>query len=680
MKRLLRKIFFWDEPAKGAFFGLTLLFTLPRLYWLCVLGIVLPVIVRDSATPTSLALYSLLALTGAALLYELVVLGHFKPKGRPSWKGVCLGLCVCAILVALLQIFASQEVAKLWWIIPLGLFVFFAVHAFHPVVKVRDWAVAIGTHAVGGVLYYVLYVAMLRRGVFLMSAAELPNGLLLTISHSFCLQWVMAILVVLFIDGAYLLYGRVIAKGGGLPFRSLFGKGVVVLLLAYAVAYLASAGMAIGAMHDFRKAQKDLEAYWGLPVKTAALKERYVKSGHIDQDFWNELVGLEPDFSALFQKYDGLEGLVSNSVLPPDIHAEWKAAFNASAEVRRCEEMLDAQPPLPEGDMAFEDAFHSRMLSRCRSLARLEAWRVRFALEDNDIDAAKEALQRMDNISASLQSGYNMLSILVSWVIEKQRANMLCRILASGLADEAWLREQEILLLEKEKQIPIVHRRMLLGHAAALMDTMDRIASETSQAFCLLAPESLILLGHEGALLARCHCISDFADFPEKPAGLFARMLAEGLRTIGTRSVPEAVAALRMSRGLVVAELARLKTGAYPVAMDVLPEDPFSGKPLRYAVDECKIKESLFKLNDKKEDEEEYDFSVLLTPEARKQLEQLGLSEADVEDLSKQRSYVFETEERAIQAVQIWSVGPDGVDDGGFREPPKDDIRLVIPI
>ncbi|MBQ7650223.1 MAG: hypothetical protein IJS15_04645, partial [Victivallales bacterium] len=76
MKRLLRKIVFWDEPAKGAFFGLTLLFTLPRLYWLCVLGIVLPVIVRDSATPTSLALYSLLALTGAALLYELVVLGH----------------------------------------------------------------------------------------------------------------------------------------------------------------------------------------------------------------------------------------------------------------------------------------------------------------------------------------------------------------------------------------------------------------------------------------------------------------------------------------------------------------------------------------------------------------------------------------------------------------------------
>ncbi len=97
MKQFLRKIFFGDKPAKGAFFGLTLLFTLPRLYWMSVLGIVLPLIVRGGATPTSLAFYSLLALTGIAVLYELVVLGHFKPKGRPSWKVVCSPARRCAM-------------------------------------------------------------------------------------------------------------------------------------------------------------------------------------------------------------------------------------------------------------------------------------------------------------------------------------------------------------------------------------------------------------------------------------------------------------------------------------------------------------------------------------------------------------------------------------------------------
>ncbi len=90
------------------------------------------------------------------------------------------------------------------------------------------------------------------------------------------------------------------------------------------------------------------------------------------------------------------------------------------------------------------------------------------------------------------------------------------------------------------------------------------------------------------------------------------------------------------------------------------------------------IKKSRFKLNDKKEDEDE-DLSVLLTPEARKQLEQIGFTDADMEDLTRQRSYIFETEEKTIDAIQIWSIGPDGVDDGGVREPPKDDIRLVVP-
>ena len=99
---------------------------------------------------------------------------------------------------------------------------------------------------------------------------------------------------------------------------------------------------------------------------------------------------------------------------------------------------------------------------------------------------------------------------------------------------------------------------------------------------------------------------------------------------------------------------------------------------MRYAVGECVVKQSRFKLNDKKEDEDE-DFSVLLTLEARKQLEQIGFTDVDMDDLTRRRSYVFETEENTIDAVQIWSIGPDGIDDGGVREPPKDDIRLVVP-
>ncbi|MCR4573968.1 MAG: hypothetical protein K5787_09390, partial [Lentisphaeria bacterium] len=49
MKPLLRKIFFWDAPAKGAFFGLTLLIVLQRCFWPIVYGVGLPVFLRNDS-------------------------------------------------------------------------------------------------------------------------------------------------------------------------------------------------------------------------------------------------------------------------------------------------------------------------------------------------------------------------------------------------------------------------------------------------------------------------------------------------------------------------------------------------------------------------------------------------------------------------------------------------------
>ena len=41
----------------------------------------------------------------------------------------------------------------------------------------------------------------------------------------------------------------------------------------------------------------------------------------------------------------------------------------------------------------------------------------------------------------------------------------------------------------------------------------------------------------------------------------------------------------------------------------------------------------------------------------------------------------FVQRERTLQAVQIWSVGPNGVDDGGVRDnQAKDDIRFIVQI
>ena len=70
MKPLLRKIFFWDEPAQGAFFGLTLLIVLQRCFWLILVGVVLPVFVRATSIGTTLC-GIVLFLFAVAAIYSL---------------------------------------------------------------------------------------------------------------------------------------------------------------------------------------------------------------------------------------------------------------------------------------------------------------------------------------------------------------------------------------------------------------------------------------------------------------------------------------------------------------------------------------------------------------------------------------------------------------------------------
>lgn len=98
MKDILRKIFFWDVPAKGAFFGVTLLFVLPRFFYAIVFDIVAPVFLREEKSG-EVALYLLAALIGCALLYAFIDLVHFLPKVPMTKKPCLIGLCCCAVLM-----------------------------------------------------------------------------------------------------------------------------------------------------------------------------------------------------------------------------------------------------------------------------------------------------------------------------------------------------------------------------------------------------------------------------------------------------------------------------------------------------------------------------------------------------------------------------------------------------
>ena len=129
MKQLLRKVFFWDEPAKGAFFAVTLLYVLPRFFWAIVVDIVLPVFLRGGIAQEAV-LYFLGALIGGALIYALVVLAHFLPKVSMANKALAIAACICAVLMLVFWGVSPDGYSRLWWMFPLVLMAFSIAYLF----------------------------------------------------------------------------------------------------------------------------------------------------------------------------------------------------------------------------------------------------------------------------------------------------------------------------------------------------------------------------------------------------------------------------------------------------------------------------------------------------------------------------------------------------------------------
>lgn len=125
------------------------------------------------------------------------------------------------------------------------------------------------------------------------------------------------------------------------------------------------------------------------------------------------------------------------------------------------------------------------------------------------------------------------------------------------------------------------------------------------------------------------------------------------------------LASCRVLRGLIAVELQKRRTGVYPDSPGSLPVDPFTSQPLKYRKGRCDVTRYYAKwVPDKTEEGEE-----------------------DVES-PPGGHWTLEEKAETVDAVQIWSVGPDGIDNGGLNcvkgegsdATQMDDIRFIIPI
>ena len=649
MKRLIREILFWDSPAQGAFFGLTLLFSVPWfwLVWifrnndtilnLWISGFSADLLVKCFG---AIPIFILLLI----LIYAAFLCARISPQAwrNPNHRAK-------RYLTAAGGLLSLSCAAFIFWVIIKTLYAETAYTLYEHACRDTDIADRIGLHGNGW-------------GWFAFA------GMML---------WATS----------YFLIGKIISWSTAVRCCKLIGKSVLALWSLLATSYVFCVVMALNATVKYHVAVAELSRYFGRPLTATALAEVYQNGRKPDAAFWSTVEALKPNFpefdysaeqSAGFDRLHSSIVRYPDAILPETVYSEWKTRFLGNENLRKLAKMLEQ--PLPPAERPYrDDKLLSQMLlpelTLCRELVRLEYWQLKFALEDGDIQAVRQALQRVENICTYQQNDTLMISSLVWIALEHMRHELISKVVSSKMVETDWLIEQSRNLSDLEDTVHRIQRMSIYGEAVFAVNTMEYSPYKDQNEFGgssvklstlrWILPHAWWNVARNAEGLVRAYMISDWSEFPDhKSDNLFISMQSGTLRTIGTRKFPAAIADLRILRGLIEAELIKRKDGSYPKQMNHLLLDPFSGEPLRYKKGACVVSVPVFKKTGPNAD------SV----------------DMDEASLASEPEYKMIMEQRSIEAVQIWSIGPDRIDDGGIQNNPeygseekaKDDLRLII--
>ena len=654
MMRLLRNIFFLDAPEKGAFFGLTLVFTLPwfLLVWLF----------HDSRI-----------LCG---LWVWTITGNFWENPAVMAPTV---LAVICFLYAIFLCWNGRARRVGWHLKPQkgDLFLYMAIAC---------------AFAAGFVLYVILVTLRLETAFTFRELQMWYTGIPQALGLYGNAWFFFALIGLAFYIASYLLLGKGIAFIGKVEFRKLCGKGVIALWGLVASSYLFCLAMALRATSDYHRSIAELSEFFGRPMTAEALGEIYFNGRKTDAAFWKRMEELLEKRGKSFDAWMeyGTNGRSNGNLIDaPDVimedelYSQWKAYFLADESIRELEAMLDA--PLPPTEREFRDDkmlndMRTEELARCRSLARIALWRLRLAIEADDADAAQKAWHRLENICDYLHKEPFLHGSLVWMAVMHFRMTALERLIPWEKTDTAWLETQADRLSELEETQRQLHRRtvyseaVIMSNTLSVFPTMDRDVADIPMvkltAIRWFFPMFWWMLADDAAEMMRHYKTDDCSDYPETYGDNWLMgMLGAPLTKIGKERFPSFVAELRIMRGLIAAELHKRRYGSYPDTHEGLLTDPFSGQPLKYRKGACQITRQYCKPLPNDESEEETEDSGDLFGEAK-------------------GKWIIESKEDTVDAVQIWSIGPDGIDDGGIKrkaeygseEKNKDDIRHLIQI
>jgi len=584
MKKLLSKLFFVSDSAKGMLFALTLV-TVGNYLWfsffmmlsLC-LGRIFPAVGWTFAAVTLLT-----------TLYALAVM-------------------VCAVTRLVKSLRQERNIRLMRYLIPAGLCLAVGavgfVQMFPPVYALCYWCNFAGRCHIG-----------------FNAVKGLPG-----VAPEYWSAVFLLALVLLFVGG--LLLTKAFAVVEKKKFRSAFGAATLTAYGVFVVWYFVTLGLALHASRETAAVYTAVERSFGRPLTAAGLEALYREQGKSDAAFWERWQKLRADTPEVMAVCKSSGERTEKNIpvveipLPDRPSAETLAWYDRCtgnrAAIEKYESCFDRVPPLPEKRFIPGNLFAMELseLSSCRRfVVLLLRSRLIRALAAGDIDGAWKCYLRMGNVGAVLEKEPFLICSLVWIAIGDMRLDCAEKLLESRLFADGKLDELDADLAALERAIPGNHRQAMYSEAAFAADAvrgleeglvdLEALGNENKRhgtrpvalaPYRWIFPQYWHLVELDKKNLLQIYLLPDLAR-AETIVGnhlfFISMMLTPALDVIGNRFFAF-TARVRGMRALIRAEKYRRKHGEFPKTLADLPLDPFTGKPLVYEVGKTEVLESVW--------------------------------------------------------------------------------------
>ena len=506
---VLRSVFWGADPARHAFFALTLcIFTaLTVETWYFLTGM----------TEEWLRIFSLLSVLLFLIAWVRLCCHLLRPRSR-FWSWLVAAICVLWVLVPFTVHPLDGKMGLggvLFVAVLVALWIVTAPCLVSLIVFYRQWRwllLRLGCFALGAWLSADIWVQ--GDGDFVRPGAWIP-----VLAHLEIAAWLALGLF------EYWLTAKIYADAAGIPWRRMFGKGVFVVIGIFLLNHLLALGGAVERHFQAERGRAALEKHFGASLSPRAMAERYYAGRAADAEFWKRALAALKEVPKWIRK-DDFDVELHGFTPPPRLEARG-GELDASPGLRKLEAMFSAPPP------AFARDYDQPMLKlrpveeamrTPQDFGNCELARVCRAVAERDKPTALAALRRFDILRDFLIREDDLYFALVMTWNEWRRLHALEWLIGAEMLDESELLAERRRLEALDAALEQVEFDFLRAEAGEAEEFMDSFVNAVEagrrvpySALAWSAPSLWYIYENNRILVNRRFMIRSFSEAAEFP-------------------------------------------------------------------------------------------------------------------------------------------------------------------